>query len=168
VEEASKVSSIPLIYPVHSQYKKNGKIVTVNREFIVNKDILKDSRLSAFVDQSTAKENGCYYLNLKGHQKRLGFMIAEGKIKRIDIWDLKITTLSGAKVEDSEERIKELYGNKIKVEPHKFIENGHYLIYVPKDKSDQNYRVIFETDGTKVTNFRAGLLPEVEYVEGCL
>ena len=26
----------------------------------------------------------------------------------------------------------------------------------------------FETDGKKVTEFRAGKLPEVEYVEGCL
>ena len=42
-----------------------------------------------------------------------------------------------------------------------------YLTYVPKDKSDRNYRVVFETDGKRVLGFRAGKLPEVEFVEGC-
>ncbi|WP_267871531.1 hypothetical protein [Nostoc sp. CHAB 5715] len=38
---------------------------------------------------------------------------------------------------------------------------------IPKDRANQNYRVVFETDGKRVTQFRSGKLPEVEFVEGC-
>lgn len=34
-------------------------------------------------------------------------------------------------------------------------------------EADQNYRVIFETHEGKVTAYRAGQLPEVNYIEGC-
>ena len=33
--------------------------------------------------------------------------------------------------------------------------------------ADSAYRLIFETDGQRVTEYRAGLLPAVEWVEGC-
>lgn len=168
IEEASKISPFPFVYPLQLEYKKDGKIVKVKQEFIVNKDILKDPRLAAYIDHTSAKEYGCYYINFKGYQRQLGFMVSGGKITRVDVWDSGISTLSGAKVGDSEERIKQLYGDKIKVEPHKYTDKGHYLIYTPKDKNDQNYRVIFETDGSKVTQLRAGLIPDVEAVEGCL
>jgi hypothetical protein len=38
---------------------------------------------------------------------------------------------------------------------------------MPKDATDRNFRIVFETDGKKVTRWRAGLLPQVEFVEGC-
>jgi hypothetical protein len=98
----------------------------------------------------------------------VGFMVINGKIARVDVWDNRqIKTFRGAKIGDSEARIKQLYGNQIKVEQHEYRRNGHYLVFVPKDKADQNFRVVFETDGQKVTQFRSGRLPEVEYVEGC-
>ncbi|WP_255327297.1 hypothetical protein [Synechocystis sp. PCC 7509] len=40
------------------------------------------------------------------------------------------------------------------------------MTFIPKDKSDRFYRLVFETDGKRVLSFRAGKLPEVEYVEG--
>jgi hypothetical protein len=98
----------------------------------------------------------------------VGFMVIQGKIARIDVWsNPKITTFRGAKIGDSEARIKQLYGNQIQVQQHEYRPKGHYLVFVPKDKADQNFRVVFETDGQKVTQFRSGRIPEVEYVEGC-
>lgn len=46
-------------------------------------------------------------------------------------------------------------------------QNGKYLTFVPKDATDKNYRLIFETSKNRVTRFRSGKLPEVEYIEGC-
>ncbi len=115
-------------------------------------------------------EKSCYYVQPQGAPKGLGFMVTDGRIARVDVYENKsITTLSGAKIGDTETRIKSLYPGQIKVTPHEYTGymGGHYLTYVPKDKSDRNYRVVFETDGKRVTNFRAGKLPEVEYVEGC-
>ena len=41
---------------------------------------------------------------------------------------------------------------------------NHYL--KPSDPA-LPYRLVFETDGERVTRYRAGRLPEVEWVEGC-
>jgi len=115
-------------------------------------------------------EQSCYYVQPQGAPKGLGFMVTDGRIARVDVYENKnITTLSGAKIGDTEARIKALYPKQIKVSTHAYRADsgGHYLTYVPKDKSDRNYRVVFETDGKRVLGFRAGKLPEVEYVEGC-
>jgi len=112
--------------------------------------------------------NSCYYVKPQGEPKQIGFMVTEGRISRIDVWkNSKITTLKGAKIGDTEAQIKSLYPGQIKVTPHKYVQGGHYLTFVPKDRADQNYRVVFETDSKLVTQFRAGKLPEVEFVEGC-
>lgn len=95
-------------------------------------------------------------------------MVTNGRIARVDILrNQKITTLSRAKIGDSEARIKALYPQQIIVTPHQYVPKGHYLTFIPKDPADQKYRLIFETDGQKVTQFRAGLLPEIAFVEGC-
>lgn len=54
----------------------------------------------------------------------------------------------------------------LRVEPHEYLgPAGHYLVITqPGDTVDQ---IIFETDGKRVLNFRAGRLPAVAYVEGC-
>ncbi|MCC5666396.1 hypothetical protein LC653_21370 [Nostoc sp. CHAB 5784] len=115
-----------------------------------------------------ALNNNCYYVKPEWEPKNLGFMVTEGRISRVDVWrDGKITTLKGAKIGDTETRIKFLYPGQIKVTPHKYVQGGHYLTLIPKDRADQNYRVVFETDGKRVTQFRSGKLPEVEFVEGC-
>ncbi|BAY77207.1 hypothetical protein NIES25_36670 [Nostoc linckia NIES-25] len=110
----------------------------------------------------------CYYVKPEWDPKNVGFMVTEGRVSRVDVWrDSKITTLKGAKIGDTEARIKSLYPGQIKVTPHNYVSGGHYLTFVPKDQSDENYRVVFETDGKRVTQFRSGKLPEVEFVEGC-
>ncbi|MEH2069099.1 MAG: hypothetical protein V7K47_13215 [Nostoc sp.] len=112
--------------------------------------------------------NSCYYLKPESEPKNLGFMLTEGRISRVDVWkNSKITTLKGAKIGDTEAQIKSLYPGQIQVTLHKYVQGGHYLTFVPKEQFDQKYRVVFETDGKRVTQFRSGKLPEVEYVEGC-
>ncbi|MBD2446129.1 hypothetical protein H6G76_02945 [Nostoc sp. FACHB-152] len=109
----------------------------------------------------------CYYVRPQ-EEKHIGLMISGGRVARVDVYkDSQITTVKGAKIGDPEARIKSLYPGQIQVSLHKYVPGGHYLTFVPKDPSDQNYRVIFETDGKRVTGFRSGQLPEVEYVEGC-
>ncbi|MCF4970071.1 hypothetical protein [Nostoc sp. CMAA1605] len=111
--------------------------------------------------------NSCYYVSPKGY-KNLGFMVTENRIARVDVYDKsRITTVRGAKIGDTEARIKSLYPGQIQVSPHNYVPGGHYLTFVPQDRADRNYRVVFETDGKRVTMYRAGKLPEVEYVEGC-
>lgn len=112
--------------------------------------------------------NSCYYVKPQNEPKNLLFMLTKGRISRVDVrQNTQITTLKGAKIGDTEAQIKSLYPGQIKVTPHKYVQGGHYLTFIPKDRTNQNYRVVFETDGKRVTQFRSGKLPEVEYVEGC-
>lgn len=111
-------------------------------------------------------EPECLYFQAK-RLPQVSFMVTDSKIARIDIDNPNITTLSGAKIGDPERKIKAIYGSAIVQEPHPYVTRGHYLVFVPRDRTDKNYRVIFETEGRVVTRYRSGKLPEVGYIEGC-
>lgn len=96
----------------------------------------------------------------------VGVMVVKGKVARIDVDTGSVTTEDGAKIGDTEDRIKSIYGDELKVLPHKYIEGGHYLT-VKGDSTSVGKAIVFETDGKRVTMFRAGRIPEVEWVEGC-
>ena len=92
------------------------------------------------------------------------------RIARVDVYPgSRVTTLSGAKIGDTEEQIQSLYPGRIQVSPHNYTgyRGGHYLTFVPQDEADRNYRLVFETLKGRVTTFRSGRLPEVGFVEGC-
>jgi hypothetical protein len=93
-------------------------------------------------------------------------MVVKGKLARIDVDTGTVTTEDGAKIGDTEDRIKSIYGDELTVEPHKYIEGGHYMT-VMGDSASAGKALVFETDGKRVTMFRAGRLPEVKWVEGC-
>lgn len=99
----------------------------------------------------------------------LSFMVIRGIIERVDINSSKMFTLRGAKIGDSETRIKQLYPGQIKTTPHPYTgrRGGKYLTFYPKDREDQSYRLIFETQNGKVQRFRGGRLPSVDAIEGC-
>lgn len=119
--------------------------------------------------ESGGEEGGCFYFQPQREPKGIGFMVIDRRIARIDIWENKrITTAKGAKIGDTETRIKSLYPGQIQVTPHTYVEKGHYLTFVPKDNADKIYRLLFETDGTRVTQYRSGKVAEVEAVEGCV
>ena len=93
-------------------------------------------------------------------------MVVKGKVVRIDVDTGAVTTEDGAKIGDTEDRVKSIYGEELKVEPHKIIDGGHYLV-VLGDSASAGKALVFETDGTRVSSFRAGRLPEVKWFEGC-
>ena len=93
-------------------------------------------------------------------------MVVKGKVVRIDVDTGTVTTEDGAKIGDTEERIKSIYGDELKVTPDKYIPGGHNLT-VMGDSASAGKALVFVTDGQRVTMFRAGRLPEVEWVEGC-
>ncbi len=120
---------------------------------------------SPLVVPATPEE--CYFARIKGAPADLMMMVQKGKISRVDVTRaLTIATTTGAKIGDTEERIKSLYPNQVTVQPHKYTD-GRYLVVTPVASADRNYRIVFETDGKKVLRYRSGLIPAVEYVEGC-
>jgi phage gp45-like len=93
-------------------------------------------------------------------------MVVKGKIARIDVDTGTVTTEDGVKIGDTEDKVKSVYGDELQVQPHKYIEGGHYMT-VKGDSASAGKAIVFETDGKRVTMFRAGRIPEVEWVEGC-
>lgn len=109
-------------------------------------------------------EGDCYYVSPKRGFKNVAFMMNGQQIARIDIDGKEYATDRGAKVGDTEAKIKRLYKGIYKVSPHKYIDHAHYI---EVEMKGGKYSIIFETDGKRVTRFRAGRFPEVGYVEGC-
>lgn len=108
-----------------------------------------------------APEGGCTYVNARAGLADLFFMVMDGRIARVDTDSRAYRTQEGARVGDTETRIKLLYRGRYKIEPHKYVD-GHYIIV-----GDRKRAVIFETDGKNVTMIRAGRYPEVGWIEGC-
>jgi|GEM_PF-818358 len=90
-------------------------------------------------------------------------MLANGRVARVEVRSGSTTTAAGARIGDSEARINSLYAGRVTSAPHKYNQGGHYLTVTGGGSN----RIVFETDGSSVTNYRAGRTPEVEQVERC-
>jgi len=121
----------------------------------------------AFSVAASRDSTACTYAKTDGLPPGVMVMVEGGKVVRVEVRRGTIATSTGARIGDSEDRIKTLYPGQVAVTPHKYTTGGHYLTVVPASGADASYRIIFETDGKKVVNYRAGLRPQVEYVEGC-
>ena len=107
----------------------------------------------------------CTYATLDGWPAGIGVMVDAGKVVRVEVRRGNFATSTGARIGDTEEKIKGLYPGQVAVSPHKYTD-GHYLTVTPTGDDSAN-RIVFETDGRNVVNYRAGVRPQVEYVEGC-
>lgn len=108
----------------------------------------------------------CRFVTWPGSPPGVRLMIEKNVIVRVDVDSGSVETSIGARVGDSEDRIKSLYAGRVTVGPHKYTD-GHYLTVTPASPADSAFRIVFETDGKRVTRYRAGKRPQVEYVEGC-
>ena len=108
----------------------------------------------------------CDHVNPTRMPEGILLMIIEDTLVRVQIDSAGIRTVEGAQVGDSESRILELYGARARIEPHKYsYPEGHYVVVTPP--GDSVHRTIFETFKGRVTKYRSGRLPAVQYVEGC-
>jgi hypothetical protein len=113
---------------------------------------------------TTGIGGGCRFVSVTGAPDSVGFMVESGRLARIDVRGGPTPTAEGARVGDEESRIEELYPDLRRM-PHKYTD-GNYLIVIPIP-GDTLHRYVFETDGERVTQYRAGVYPQVEWVEGC-
>ena len=107
----------------------------------------------------------CAYVRPAHGPAGVSVMVRGGEVARVQVDSGDVATTEGARIGDSEARIDSLYAGRVTVGPHKYT-SGHVLTVKPAD-GESPYRLVFETDGKRVTRYRAGRLPEVEWVEGC-
>ena len=108
----------------------------------------------------------CYLVTPDDGQAGLTFWVVAGTIERVDVDTRTITTRSGAGIGDTEDRIREMFGERIHTTP---LPNGsgNLLAYIPKDVADATYRVMFLSNGVQITRLWAGRLPWAEELGGC-
>jgi hypothetical protein len=116
--------------------------------------------------RKNAEQHECDYVRWRGGPKGVEVMVSRGRIARIDVDTAGIATAEGAHVGDTEEEVMAMYVGRVSVTAHKYTD-GHYLTITPVNPDDTLHRIVFETKNGLITRYRAGRLPQVEYVEGC-
>lgn len=112
-----------------------------------------------------ATNNECFVVRPGGGPNGVLLTVTEGTVERVDITTPDITTRSGAGVGMTEEGLASLFGDSLTTEVSNT--GGNRVIFTPSDPADAEFRVIFETDGTTVTSFRSGRLPQVDSTAPC-
>ena len=111
--------------------------------------------------------SSCYYVTPEGvkAQTDFAFMFEGGHFVRYDVGTTKETAPGGGQVGMSKAQILALYGARVEQQPHKYESGAAYLrVPAPQGKGV----LLFETNADgKVTRWRAGVSPQVDYVEGC-
>ncbi len=92
------------------------------------------------------------------------FMFEGGKFVRYSVENDKLLAPGGGRVGMTRAEIEKLYPGRIEVQPHKYTD-GQYL-RIADDASGS--ALVFETNAAgRVTEWRLGVPPQVDYVEGC-
>lgn len=112
---------------------------------------------------------GCYYLMPQPRTPngyRVAFMFEDGRFVRMDVDAPDIEAPGGGRVGMTSKDIERLYAGHFQRQDHKYVEGGKYL-RIPNPDGGSGV-VLFETDASgRVTGWRIGEPPQVDYVEGC-
>ena len=97
--------------------------------------------------------------------KALTLMIEGDKLVRYDVGS-DMAAPGGGKLGMGIDQIRKLYAGRIREQPDKYVPGGIDLRVSADD--DSGSALVFQTDATgKVTSWRVGQPPAVDYVEGC-
>jgi len=119
--------------------------------------------------QGQQENAACYFMTPKWVTvpAMFNFMIGDGRFARFGTEDAKFVAPGGGRIGMTRAEIAKLYAS-IDAQPHKYTD-GEYLRIA--DPAGGNGVLVFETDGktasAKVTEWRVGVPPYVDYVEGC-
>lgn len=119
------------------------------------------------LEGAAADAGACYYLRPKQADGAgwPALMFENGKFVRYDVETIADVAPGGGQVGMSADDIKTAYAGRVEEQPHKYVEGGKNLRIKSNDGASA---IVFETDaGGKVTSWRVGVPPQVDYVEGC-
>ena len=112
-------------------------------------------------------DQACFYQTPKWVKapSDFAFMFEGRRFVRYDVGTAKETAPGGGKVGMRAEQIRTLYGARASESPHKYVPGATlWRVAAPQGAGV----LVFETDAQgRVTRWRAGVPPQVDYVEGC-
>ena len=116
--------------------------------------------------QAPADPGACYQLATDPAAPRaLSLMIEGDKLVRYDVGNDSLAP-GGGKVGMGIDALRTLYAGRVREQPDKYVPGGIDLRVSADD--DSGSALVFETDASgKVTAWRVGQPPAIDYVEGC-
>lgn len=110
----------------------------------------------------TEEEEACYYLGPQQASYDIGYMVVDGTIQRIDIRAPGVATAESVQVGMPAAEVEGLYPD-LEKQPNKYTERDNLIVQL-----DGEAKLVMETDGDgNIADYRIGLPPAVDYVEGC-
>jgi hypothetical protein len=104
----------------------------------------------------------CSYFRTSRSPIGVKVMVADRVVVRIDVDSGSTATPEGIRIGSTEAQVNSAYGGRAATGPHKYTDGNVITV-----TGDGDFRYVFETNGSKVTRYRAGVMPAVEWVEGC-
>ena len=126
-----------------------------------------DLRRATEVTLPAGRLASCTYVRPSTAPAGVSVMLASGQVARIDVDSVGVRTDAGIAVGDSAARVGQAYSGRVTTMPHKYVSGGEYLIVKPASPADSTLRIVFESEGGRITRLRSGRVPEVEWVERC-
>lgn len=115
---------------------------------------------------STVLTRPCAYVRPKALPPGVGLMISHGVVVRADVDSAGILTETGLGVGDSEVAVLVINSGRVRVESSKYNGPQAHTLTVA-DPGDAEHVMVFETDGSRIRTYRAGLRTAAELVEHC-
>lgn len=109
----------------------------------------------------------CSYVRPTGAPAGVSVMLAHGQVARVDIDSAGVRSDAGVAVGDSAAKVADAYATRMTATAHKYVPGAQYLTVRSVSPADSSRRMVFETENGRVTRFRTGRVPEVEWVERC-
>lgn len=94
------------------------------------------------------------------------FVFLHRNLARIEVDSGAVATTQGIRIGASEEQVQAAYPGHVTItdDAHS---GAHYLSARAPDEADSAFRIVFETNGKRVTRLRMGVRQAVEWIEGC-
>lgn len=118
------------------------------------------------VMENPGYDDNCSYAVAENMAPGAQFMIIKGSIMRIDVLEnSNIRTAEGAGIGSSESDLMRIYGDSIVKQDNPY--RGYDMTYTETISPGVVSKIVFSTDGRTVQVYRAGIVPAVDYIEGC-
>ncbi len=93
------------------------------------------------------------------------YTVDGGVLTRVETRDPRYATVSGVRVGDDMKKAQRVYGKRLQLAPHPYFAQGQTLAVY---SADRRFALVMESnDDGRIITLRGGLVPAVEYLEGC-
>lgn len=148
--------------PVPGTYQGYG-----DARFGMSADQVRQAWKGELEGMAPSEGSSCFYLRPKQADGAgwPALMFENGKFVRYDVETVADVAPGGGQVGMSAGDINTAYAGRVEERPDKYVEGGKNLRIKSEDGASA---IVFDTDAAgKVTAWRVGVSPQVDYVEGC-